>query len=907
MPDAPVETKLLLPRSRARTIGRPRLDERLLLGQEAKLLLVSAPAGFGKTTLLATWLATGGHARPTGWVSLDERDADALSFWTYLLLAVDRAAAGTSTAALAQLRAGQAPIDTVLTTLLNELSVLPTDLSLVLDDYHLAEGSDVQSGMAFLLTHLPPQVHLVISSRADPTLPLSRLRARGELVEIRAADLRFTGDEASAYLNDLSGLDLAPGDVAALEGRTEGWAAALQLAALSLQGREDRSEFIAGFAGDDRFVVDYLADEVLDRQPPPVRRFLLDTSVLDKLTGPLCDTVTGSTGGKPMLESLERRNLFVVPLDPHRRWYRYHHLFGDVLRSRLLDERPGDVPDLHRRASQWYDIAGDPESAVRHALAAGDVDLAAAQIELALPPMLRERREAVICRWIEELPADIVTDRPVLAVGFIGALSESNQFDGLGQRLDDVERLLAAPVEDQVVVDRAELPRLPAAVATYRAALALVTGDLVGTVEHAEVALARANGDDLVAVASASALIGLASWTTGDLVTALHSYRVAAENLTRAGHVADVLGCSIAISDNELTLGRLDEAARACRAALELASREASPPRGVADMHVQLSRISLERGDLAGAAEHLRTADTLGESAGLPQNPYRWRVALALLREAEGDPATAVGLLEEAEQVYVGDFSPNVRPVAAVRARVLAASGDVAGALVWADRREVSSSDNLTYVREYEHVTLARALLADHAASGRAESLAQATALIDRLLSAAGSGGRMGVVIELLGLQAVARAAAGDQEPALESLVRALRLAEPEGYVRLFTAEAPLCRLLETLASRRRDWTFVRRLLEGLSGAAAAAPASESSGPAPPQPLVDPLSSRELDVLRYLASDLDGPAIARELGVSLSTVRTHTQHIYAKLGVGNRRAAVRHAHQLNLFSRTARH
>lgn len=920
MTDALVETKLLLPRSRSRTVGRPRLDELLGRGADATVVLVSAPAGFGKTTLLASWLSADGARPPTAWVSLDEHDRDAASFWTYVLLAVDRAAPGTATTALARLGSGQAAIETVLAALLNELSVLPTDVYVVLDDYHLAETPEIQLGMAFLVEHLPPQVHLVISSRVDPALPLARLRARGELVEIRATDLRFTGEETSAYLNDVNALGLSTDDVTALEGRTEGWAAALQLAALSLRGRDDRSAFIAGFAGDDRFVVDYLADEVLDRQPSAVRRFLLDTSVLDRLSGPLCDAVTGSSEARAMLESLERQNLFVIPLDAHRRWYRYHHLFGDVLQAHLLDERPDDVVDLHRRASEWYDRAGDPESAVRHALAAGDVDLAAAQVEVALPAMRRERREAVICRWVDQLPADIVRNRPVLAVGFVGALSASNEFTGVEARLDAVDLLLARPLEDQVVVDTAEIARLPALVETYRAGLALVGGDYARTVEHAQLALGRAGRADHITTASASALLGLAAWAGGDLGAAHHAYRVAAENLERAGHVADVLGCTIALVDLEITQGRLAEARRTCEHALALTAQDAVPPRGSADVHVALSRVLWERGDLAGVTEQLRLAGELGESAGLPQNPYRWRVAMAHLREAQGDAATALGLLEEAERVYVGDFSPNVRPVAAERVRLLVASGAVAEGMAWARHRGVSASDEPSYLREYEHLTLARVLLADHAASGRKESLADATALVDRLLAAAEAGERTGVVIEALVLQSLARRAAGATRVALEPLERALQLAEPDGHVTVFLREGPpMAELLGALAGRHRDWTYLRRLLRAMrapdhpsesSGGSPAprsvpGPGLDAGGRSSHQPvLVDPLSSRELDVLRYLGSDLDGPAIARELGVSLSTVRTHTQHVYSKLGVTNRRAAVRRAHQLNLFSRT---
>ena len=906
--DPRLQTKLLVPRPRARAVARPRLGALLARGLQTRLTLVSAPAGFGKTTLLSAWLADRGGGRPTAWVSLDERDQDASTFWTYVLLAVDRAAPGTASAALALLQSGRAGIDSVLTVLLNELSVLPGDLTLVLDDYHLAEGSDIQPGVGFLLEHLPAQVNLVISTRADPALPLSRLRARGELVEVRAADLRFTTPEATAYLNEVSTLGLAPGDVAALETRTEGWVAALQLAALSLQGRDDPARFIDGFAGDDRFVVDYLADEVLDRQPDHLRRFLLESSVLDRMTGPLCDAVTGRTDGRATLAALERQNLFVVPLDDNRRWYRYHHLFAEVLRARLLDERPGEVAGLHRRASAWYDAAGDPEAAVDHALSSGNTGLAADLVERAIPAMLRRRREDVIRRWVDRLPAAAAANRPVLAVGLIGGLMSSNAFDGIDRRLVDARRLLDSPVEDLVVLDRAEYARLPAVLETYSAALALVHGDPSGTVVHAEAALAGAADDDHLTVASASALLGLASWSDGDLDAAHRAYLAASESLARAGHVADVLGCAITLADIEMTLGRLAAAQQTFERSLELAATASAPLRGAADMHVGLSRVAWERGDLAGAADQLHRADRLGESAGLPQHPYRWRVALARLRAAEGDPTAAVALLDEAERVYVADFAPAVRPVAAARARVLAASGDVPGAFAWARARGLSAADAPSYLHEYEHLTLARVLLAHHAAGGGRLPLTEAAALLDRLLAAAEAGGRTGSVIEILVLRALALGGAGEPEQASASLERAVRLAEPEGSVQVFAdVPSPPVGLLQSLARRHRTWTFVRHLAAVVSPPDR--PAAARPGPGPEDTadqLLDPLSTRELDVLRYLASDLDGPAIARELGVSLTTVRTHTQHVYTKLGVNSRRAAVRRAHQLRLFSRTAR-
>jgi LuxR family maltose regulon positive regulatory protein len=910
MADPLVETKLLRPSPRRDAVARPRLAVLLQRASETPVTLVAAPAGFGKTSLLAAWVSSrrDGPAgeQPVAWVSLDERDRQATSFWTYVLQALDRAVTGSGAAALTLLQSGQAPVETVLAGVVNELSVHSDEVVLVLDDYHLADGVDVATGMTFLVDHLPPQLRVVIGTRADPALPLSRLRARGELLEVRASDLRFTGDEVASYLNDLHGFGLTPADIASLETRTEGWVAALQLAAISLRDRNDRSAFIAGFAGDDRFVVDYLADEVLSRQPDDVRRFLLDTSILTRLTGPLCDAVSpterpaGGRGGKAMLEALDRANLFLVPLDGHRTWYRYHHLFGDVLQSHLLEERPDDVPELHRRAAHWYAAAGQVEAAVRHALEAGDLDRAADLIETSFRALGRERREDLVSRWAHQLPDHAVHDRPVLAIALIGGLMAGNDFDGVDLRLDHVESLLTKPATELVVVDQAELARVPAAVEMYRAALALIGGDPAGAIARSQRAVDAAVDGDHLAVGAASALSGLASWSTGDIASAHAGYARSIPALTRAGHIADVLGCSIAMADMELRLGRLRDAEQTFAHALELAETHTPPGatvmRGTADMLVGLSRMAWYRNDLAASADYLRRADELGEAASLPQNPYRWCVGMARLRAAEGDLSAALKLLEEAERVYVGDYSPNVQPVHASRARVLAARGDLAEAHAWARRHDIGADDDLSYFREYEHVTLARILLAEHAATGSAHALRAASSLLDRLLSAAVDGERLGTAIEVQVLQAVAHDRAGERGVALEALRRAVELAETDGWVRVFfDASSSLRDLLVELAASQPRSGYAGALLAAMG--AGIAPAELRPG------LVDPLSDRELDVLRLLASDLDGPAIARQLVVSLNTVRTHTKHIYTKLGVNNRRAAISRAHQLGLLAR----
>jgi LuxR family maltose regulon positive regulatory protein len=893
-----LQTKLYPPRVTRELVDRPRLAERL--GARPAVLLVSAPAGFGKSTLLAQ-LLFGDSDRPdrpaVAWLSLDSGDSDPSSYWAYVLAALRTAAPGLGGSAQALLESPSgAPITTVLTSVINDLAGSQEDVVLVLDDYHVVHAPAIHEAMGFLVDHLPSQLRLVIATRSDPPLPLARLRARGELGEVRAADLRFTEPETVAYFAGM-GLRLSAGEVSTLEARTEGWVAALQLAALSLQGREDLSGFIDGFAGDDRHVVDYLVEEVVHRQPEAVRDFLLRTSVLTRLSGPLTDAVTGRTDGRTMLEALDRDNLFLVPLDDQRRWYRYHHLFADMLQARLLDELPGEARELHRRASAWFEQEGDTTAAVDHALAAGDVDRAAGLVEAALPAMTRERREAQLRRWMEALPDEVYARRPVLANGYVGALMSTGDTRGVEPRLRLAEEWVEAaqalrsgePPSGLLAAHPVQWQRLPGWVRIHRAGLALMAGDVVATLERCREALAVLAPDDNLGFGAATALMGLASWRQGDLTTAESAYAETIRRFGLEGYVADILGCTVTLADLQLTMGRLRDAERTYRHALDLAQRQpAGPPRGTPDMHVGLCLLHLEHGDLGGAKEHLRRTQELGEHLGLPKHPHRWRVAEADVRESEGDLDGALTMLDEAERVYDLDFSPDVRPVTAMRARVWIKQGRPEQALAWAAQRGLAATDELDYLREFEHVTLARALLGagDRTAAG----------FLERLLTAAEADGRQGIAVELLVLLALARQREGEAGAAMAALSRALELGEPEGYVRVFAGEDPAMAPLLTAAARR-----------GISPLYAARLAG-STGPVPAEPtrrdaLVDPLSDRELDVLRLLASELSGPEIARHLVVSLNTVRTHTKNIYAKLGVGSRREAVRRADELRLLRR----
>ena len=911
-----LETKLYAPRWRRGLVPRPRLGERLARGAESKLTLVSAPAGFGKTTLLAEWLAAAPADAPSAaWLSLDASDNQPASFWTYLIAALQTVDPGLGAGAIALLQSPQPPpIEAVLTILLNELSALSNEVVLVLDDYHLIDTRDVQDGMAFLLDHLPPRLHVVIATRADPALPLARLRSRGEFVEVRAADLRFTRDEAAAYLNDVMGLDLTALDVAALEGRTEGWIAALQLAALSMQGRDDVAGFIAGFAGDYRYIVDYLAEEVLQRQPDQLRSFLLQTAILDRLSGPLCDAVTGQEEGNARLEALERGNFFVMPLDDKRHWYRYHHLFAEVLRAYLMEEQPDRVSTLHRRASEWYEQHGERPDAIRHALAAEDFARAADLVERAVPAMRQSRQEAAVLGWLQALPDELLRCRPVLSVAYAWALLVGGELEGVEARLRDAERWLDTTADradtrerpdalaaGMVAVDEEEFRRLPGSIAVLRAARAQALGDVANSMNYARRVLDLVPEDDHLRRGAAAGLLGFAAWASGDLEAAHRMYAAGLVSVQKAGHLSDAIGCAIALADIRIAQGRLRDAMSTYERGLRLATERGGPVlRGAADMHVGMSELHRERDDLHAATEHLLRSQELGEHTGLPLYPYRSRVAMARIRQAQGDLEGAAELLDEAERRYAGDLFPNVRPVAALRARVWVGQGRLGEALGWAREQDLTAADDLSYLREFEHITLARVLLARSKGERAGRSFQEAIGLLERLLQAAEEGGRTGSAVEILVLQALAHRMRGDRAAALVPLERALTLAEPEGYVRIFVDESPaMAVLLEAAAEDGIAPSYVHQLL-------AACGKGEDSAPAT-KVLVEPLSERELDVLGLFGTDLGGPDIARELVVSLNTMRTHTKNIYAKLGVNTRRAAVRRAEELGLFSRTRKH
>jgi LuxR family maltose regulon positive regulatory protein len=908
-----LETKLYVPARRRGLVLRRRLSERLNRGAASKLTLVAAPAGFGKTTLLAEWLTTAPvDGRSVAWLSLDQGDNNPATFWTYLIAALRTAAPGVGASALSLLRAPRPPpIEALLAALLNELVALPHDVVLVLDDYHVVDARDVHDGVAFLLDHVPPNVHLVIASRADPLLPLARLRARGELVELRAADLRFTPDEAAAYLNEAMGLELTVADVAALEGRTEGWIAGLQLAALSVRGREDAAGFIARFAGDDRHVVDYLVEEVLQRQPEPVQDFLLRTSILDRLSGPLCDAVTEQDGGRARLEALDRENLFVVPLDDRRRWYRYHHLFADVLRARLLDEQPDQIPDLHRRASAWYEQQGERPDAIRHALAAADFERAARLVELAARTTLRGSRSARLVAWLRALPDEVVRSRPVLGAYYAFALLGGGELDAAAARLDDAERSLGGAAGERpggasarmVVADEEELRSVPAMIAMARAYIAQVRGDVATTRDRARRALELFPEGDHLWRGGAAVLLSLTHWATGDVEEAQRVHDAGVASLERSGDVSLAISAAYDGADLRRARGRLAEAERTYERALRLAAAHGDPAvLGAADLHLGLSDLHRERDDLEGARRHLERGEELGRQAPLPHTPSRACVARARLRQVDGDLDGALDLLDQAERLYVRGPVPEARPIAALRVRVWLAQGRLAEALDWARAQGLSAADELDYRREIAHIALARVIVArgegerDHRAAG------DALGLLDRLLAEADAHGRAGSAIEILALQALAHRARGQVASGLGPLGRALALAGPEGYVRTFVDEGePMRDLLRHAAAAGVSSAYAARLLSAFGERAQTVSVPRTAAGAG---LVEPLTAREVEVVRLVAAGMRNLEIAAQLVISLPTVKRHIANSYGKLGVGHRTEAVARASELGLLERS---
>ena len=906
--DVLVATKFHVPR--AGFVPRPRLLARLAEGVGRGLTVVATPPGFGKTTMLGDWARR--SRRSAAWLSLDAGDNDPARFWRYVAAALERVRPGIDAPVVALLRGAQRPpLEAVATAVINELTSVPGEgeVALILDDYHLVEAPSVHQSVRFLLDRLPAGLRMVLSSRADPPLPLARLRARGQLAELGAADLRFTVAETAAFLREATGLDLPPASVAMLQDRTEGWAAGVQLAALSLRGQADPAGFVETFAGSNRYVLDYLTEEVLAGQPEQVLRFLLETSVLDRLCGPLCDAVTGRTGSQEMLEELDRANLFVVPLDEVRRWWRYHHLFADLLAARLERERPAALPGLHHAAAAWHDKHGFADDAVRHAIAAGETGWAARLVERHVEALLRRSEGATLDRWLSALPAASIRARPRLCLAQAIAAADGGRLEEVEPLVASAERAFAAagdePHEPSVGRALSVLANVPAAIAFLRADLARWRGDPDRAVDCARQALTHLGEEDWLLRSQVAWNLAGVDWVRGKLAEAeralanLVAERVAAGEGYLAGRVCYDHG------EVQLAQGRLSAAQRTYQQGVEIASEAGQQPPPVGMALVGLAEVLYERNELAAAHEHAMQGAALCRQLAFTQPLARSLAMLARIRQAQGDTAGALEAIGQAERVHLSpQLAALYNPVPAWRARLLLASGEAAAAARWVSGRGLRASDEPGYPREREYLALARVLLAQDA-SGRA------LVLLDRIHAQAAAQQRTGSVIEAAALRALALADAGDQAAASASLAEALALAAPEGYIRVFADEgAPMARLLGRLAAARRTGRvvfpgpvpqpYLNQLIQAFQPAVAP-PVARHTAMAGLAELAEPLSGRELEVLRLLAAGKSNQQIADELVVTLATVKKHVGHILGKLAAGNRTQAVARARVLGLL------
>ncbi|MGC9357109.1 MAG: LuxR C-terminal-related transcriptional regulator [Anaerolineae bacterium] len=873
---------------------RSRLIDRLNdgLGLGHRLTLISAPAGFGKTTLLSEWASHA--AQPAAWLSLDESDNHLTRFLSYLVAALQQVEPHLGRAIPETLRAPQPPpVETLITSLINQINALTGDLILVLDDYHLVTSSQIHQALGFLLKHQPNNLHLVIATRADPPLPLARLRGRRQLTELRQAQLRFTAEEAAIFLKRLSGLDLSAGEIAALEERTEGWITGLQLAALSMRGCENVSGFVSSFSGSHRYVLDYLTEEVLLRQPEEIREFLLSTSLLERLSAPLCDAVLATDESanerinksaserqdtsQAILEHLEAANLFVVSLDDQRVWYRYHRLFADLLRARLEELHPDRVPHLHHRASVWYEQEAMLDEAMKHAIASGDQARAAQIVESHGRSLLMHGELTTLLRWISDLPEETIQTSAVICINHAWALLLTGQLNGIEERLQQVEKLLEGHSKDPRQGD----------IAVIRAYRAAQEGDVARTVDLARLALERLPPSKQGERGVAFFVLAGAHLMAGDWGSAKDAFAQAAAVGQQGENLHIAVPALNSLADIQALQGHLHQAQRTAREAVDLVTGTSGQPLPIAAGALSaLAELAYEWNDLDEALAYASRSLDLGRLWGNSDTLGISYLTLAEILAAHGRLHEAQDVFREAERFsqeasLLPTFFPRLQRT---RVRLWLARGDLAAAAAWA---KVVTFDPRHPVYAETSLALARV----HLALGNPGNTLQ---ILSPLLEMARTQNLTSWLIEGLALQALAHHAQRDEEQALATLTEALTLAQPGGYVRRFVDIGPaMLPLLKEAAARG---IVPDDLLAALGDVA------DRPKPSPAQPLIEPLSDREIEVLSLVAQGLSNREVGRRLHIAESTVKSHLNNVYGKLGVDNRTQAAAKARTLNIIS-----
>ena len=886
-----LRTKLYIPPSRLTQIIRPRLSSLIDGGLDRALILVSAPAGYGKTTLLSSWLKE--KRIPSAWLSLDGGDNDPIRFLLYLHAALAPLAPGIEDELYGLLHnIKPAQYENVINLLVNELASFSNPLVLVLDDFHTIHSEDVINILAYLLEHLPPQMHLTILTRTDPPLPLSRLRARNQLLDIRAEQLRFTQDEIATFLNDVMGLDLTVNDLSALGTRTEGWIAGLQLAALSMQGSEDIHAFVSAFTGSHHYVMDYLVEEVLKLQPKKISAFLLQTSILDRLCGSLCEAVveaemSNPVDGQTVLETLEEKNLFVIPLDDERHWYRYHHLFADVLRKRLEHSYPQLLPELHNRASQWYEQNGFISESIQQAIAAGDQDRAARLIENNGCFLLMSGEVATLLNWADAIDFQS-ENHPWLAIQKAWALALSGDLDRIEPTLRVPEELLA-PLEPTV-----EVRTMQGTIAAARAHCANLQGDTHSAAKYARQALELLPDCSSISQSIrsvATSILGDASWINGNLDEATRAYTEAIRIGRDAGNLHMVIIANSNLADILIEQGQLHRAEDTLTHSLQMAVRPDGQRLPLAGkLCAGLGKLAYERNQLKNADQYLQQCIDLCRQWGEIDLQAIAYAMLARLDQVQGHLEMATKAIREADQLAAQHALLSGRSVQWMyeHSRFWLARGNLEKPSQLIQKNVLSTEDEFPYQQLPEYVILLRVLLAH-------SDYEAALVLSERLLQQAESVGGIGLVIEILILQALAFQGKKDTNHCLAVLERALALAEPEGYVRIFLDEGEtMTRLLCQVQSRQAGSNYATELLSKIGRISSMTQPSM-------QLLIEPLTAREVEVLKLIKAGCSNQDIAEQLFISTPTVKRHISNIYGKLGVESRTQAVAIGKELKIF------
>jgi LuxR family maltose regulon positive regulatory protein len=900
-----LRTKFYIPPLQSGLVHRPRLTHLINEGLARKLTLISAPAGFGKTTLLSEWIPT--SQRPVGWLSLEDADNDPTRFWAYFLTALQLLQEDLVKDAQAFLHAeGQqtmaAQLEPFITLLLNDISDYPTEFALVLDDYHQINNPTIHKGISFLIDHLPSKMHIILTSRADPPLPLARLRARGHMIELRAEDLRFTSEEAVMFLNQMMQLDLTVDQIAALEARTEGWIVGLRLAAISMQKREDTNAFIESFTGSHRFILDYLVDEVLSRQREDEQSFLLETSILERFTGPLCNSVTGRDDGQGMLEQLEQANLFIIPLDSERRWYRYHHLFADLLRSRLQELKPNQVRDFHQRACEWFEREGLLPEAINHAITISDFERAAHLIERAAESQRQQGEIATLAGWMNALPDSIRRSHPALCLAFARALVDTAQNISIEALIEDAEAGLAM---DQFP-GGSRSASLRGQIAALRAYLAMIRHhyeETIGLSSHARELL----GEDEARWRSFVGLTQAGAYRfSNDWAAAGQTYLEASDLSLAAGDRVDALLALSLRGEVLQAQGHLHQADQQYKQVMQLA-REFSIPNAPVTGYalIGLGRDWCEWNDLEAADRYVRDGIENGKKAGIQDILLRGYLVLARIRQARGDFEGALEALEHAEPVVRQMNLAEIKDwIQAFRVQVWLARGETDAAIGWASTYTGDLYDAI-------YPSIANALAKVRLAQGRPD---EALGLLEHALQSAHSVGRLGNAVQILVIKAFVQHEKGDRENALVTLSKVLTLAEPERYIRVFLDEGePMRSLLSDFRSssekrmrgtapgtQRAILDYTNQLLNAFSISSISHP-HKSIVKNLESPIPETLSERELEVLHLMAAGLSNRDIADKDIVSINTVKTQVKSIYGKLGAHKREDAITAAHELGLL------